>query len=190
MFNSLDYCKKKTIIILTCLLLISSPIVEALFIENVMMNSSVTTSSSNYFKYNFFSTTTLRPNDGLNTISTGVNQTLNINYGVIYKVSNLLLFNHINDVIKIESKSPPETLKLRIIDGTSPLGLVGLSDILLLPTSTYSFTYGTTRSIDMTVQLGILFTAFGRFTGELEISSIATGNVLTVIPISMVVTLL
>lgn len=186
----MDFHKKKTFIIFTCLFLISTPIVEALYIKNVNMNGTVTTSSSSYFKYNFLSTSTLRPNDGSNTVSTGINQTLNINYGVIYKVGNSLLVNHINDVIKIESKSSPEMLKLSIVDGTSPLGLVGLSDILLLPTSTYSFSYGTSHSIDMTIQLGVLFTVFGQFTGGLEVRSIATGNVLTVVPISMFVTLL
>ncbi|WP_218780390.1 hypothetical protein [Bacillus sp. EAC] len=95
-----------------------------------------------------------------------------------------------NNVIGIESKTNPDNLRLRIIDGTSPLGLVGLSDILLLPTNTYSFNYGTTQSINMSIQLGILFTSFGQFTGSIEVKSLTTGVVIKIIPITIFVTLL
>ncbi|MBM7704709.1 hypothetical protein [Metabacillus iocasae] len=157
----------------------TSLFVYALFSARQQTEATFSIGSSAYFFYVLNSTDTKQPNDRLKNISTGMNETLQIDLGNLSSV--LDAYRPVNDVFTITNKtSRLRTLELEVEDQTRPaLSLVGISYIVNVPANV-AISSRMTESITVTSQFLPLLKVGGTYTGNIVIRDTEEGIVFRV----------
>ncbi|MCM3003101.1 hypothetical protein [Priestia koreensis] len=165
------------------MLLVSAP-VYALFQKTRTDVVTFSTGSGFFFYYLLNSTNTMQPNNSSTPISTGQNQTLKVNIGIL---SSLLDPGRtIANIFTITNKTN-QTLNVQMtIENTSQptLSLVGIDYILGISNQTIA--PNTTKSVSVTAQFLPLLKIGGRYTGNIVLKDVAN-NLEYRVPVEVVI---